>query len=175
MLSNLLIFRLIVINAIGAAGAVYAWHLGYVAELFTTDSTNISYGIAALFLVGLASTFIRAWKVSTAINAWKITAKGGLISSNRFRLAQNRAAKMAIKNDHINDIAKWLAYLGLLGTIIGFKIALAGSAMDDVEAIKHGIDVAIGTTIVGGILCLWTWINLRVLDTATHSYQEDVK
>lgn len=170
MLSNLLLFRLAIVNTIGAAATFYAFQRGYVHELFTTDTTNISYAIAGLFVVGLLSTFNRAWKVSTAINEWrKLPIPVGM---TRLR---EKAAKMDIKNDHINDIAKWLAYLGLLGTIIGFKIALAGSAMDDVGAIKNGIDVAIGTTIVGGILCLWTWINLRILDTATHSYQEDVR
>lgn len=171
MLSNLLIMRLIIVNVCGAVALFYAFQRGYVSELFVTDTTNISYAIAALFVVGLLSTFNRAWKVSAAINEWKAIA---FIDSDA-PAARLRAAKMDIKNDHINDIAKWLAYLGLLGTIIGFKIALAGSAMDDVGAIKNGIDVAIGTTIVGGILCLWTWINLRILDTATHSYQVDVK
>lgn len=170
MLSNLLLFRLAIVNTIGAAATFYAFQRGYVHELFTTDTTNISYAIAALFAVGLLSTFNRAIKVGAAINEWK----GLKFSDQRFH-ARLKAAKMDIKNDHINDIAKWLAYLGLLGTIIGFKIALAGSAVDDVGAIKNGIDVAIGTTIVGGILCLWTWVNLRILDTATHSYQEDVK
>lgn len=171
MLSHLLIFRLIIVNVSGAVALAYAYQQGFVAELFATDTTNISYGIVALFVVGLLSTFNRAIKVGVAINAWRAIS----VDQRLRHIARQKAAKMDIKNDHINDIAKWLAYLGLLGTIIGFKIALAGSAMDDVGAIKNGIDVAIGTTIVGGILCLWTWINLRILDTATHSYQEDVK
>jgi hypothetical protein len=169
MLKSLLLYRLVILNTCGAAGLAYAWQRDLVAPVIVSDTTHISYVILALFVVGLISTFVRAAKVGAAINEWKT------LNTNFRHRARQKAAKMDIKNDHINDIAKWLAYLGLLGTIIGFKIALAGSAMDDVAAIKNGIDVAIGTTIVGGILCLWTWVNLRILDTATHSYQEDVK
>jgi cadmium resistance protein CadD (predicted permease) len=165
MFHNHLLYRLVIINACASAAVVAAIAKGYVLPVFASDTTNISYAILALFVLGLASTLNRAMKVSAAINGMK----------QGHGVDPLKAAKMSIKNDHINDIAKWLAYLGLLGTIIGFKIAVAGSAVEDAQSIKNGIDVAIGTTIVGGILCLWTWVNLRMLDTATHTYQEDVR
>jgi hypothetical protein len=171
MLSNLLLFRLVIVNTVGAVASFYAYQQGYISELFTTDTTNISYAILALFVVGLVSTFNRAWKVSAAINEWKAIA---FIDSDA-PAARLRASKLDVKNSHIADIAKWLAYLGLLGTIIGLKMAINGSALDNTAAIQTGLAVAVNTTIAGAILCFWTWVNLRMLDTATHSFMADVE
>lgn len=168
---NLLPYRLLIVNTCGAVGLFYAWQQGYVSELFATDTTRISYAIAALFIVGLLSTFNRAWKVSAAINEWK----GIAFIDSDAPAARLKAAKMDVKNSHIADIAKWLAYLGLLGTIIGLKMAINGSALDNTAAIQTGLAVAVNTTIAGAILCFWTWVNLRMLDTATHSFMADVE
>lgn len=172
MLSNLLIFRMAIANVCWTVALACVWQAGYVKTLFTTDSTNISYGIAALFVVGLISTFNRALKVSAAINEWKTI---GFAQDDAIFEARAKAAKMDIKNAHIKAIASWLTGLGLLGTIIGFRIALDGSAMEDSAMVREGMYAAIGTTIVGLVLSLWTLGNLQMLDTATFSHQEDCK
>lgn len=165
---NLLPYRLLIVNTCGAVGLFYAWQASYVTKLFATDSTNISYAIAALFVVGLLSTFHRAIKVSSAINLWRSHA---LFQPD----TRQKIAKMGIKSAHLKSIADWLTGLGLLGTIIGLRIALDGSAMDDPKMVQEGMFAALGTTIIGLILSLWTRVNLRILTTATHSLQEDVR
>lgn len=171
MLSNLLLFRLIIVNTVGAAATFYAWQRGYVHELFTTDTTNISYAIAALFVVGLLSTFNRAIKVGASINEWKaLTVIGG--SSTKVR---NKAAKLAIKNAHIWHIVRLLTGLGLFGTVVGLRVALSGEAMDDPALVQQGIYTAIGTTIIGLSLSIWLGLSALALTTATRSHMEDCK
>lgn len=143
--------RLIVFNVCGFAALYWAWGLGYVQRVLYGDSTYMSYAIAALFAVGLVST------------AWR-----------SFHVADGDAA---IRNEHIGDIANWLMTIGLLGTVVGFFMALMGmdpSSLTSADGVRDaaarvlaGMGVAIGTTIVGGVFGLWTDVNRRMLDTAT--------
>lgn len=167
MLSNLLIFRLIVINALGAAGAVYAWQLGLVQKVYAADSSYICYAITALFALGLASLFLRAWKVSKLMNAIKADRR---VSIN--------GAKFLAKGDHIADIAQWLAVLGLTGTIVGFIMALDHINVDGdpkalIGQLIGGMAVAFYTTLAGGVTGLWLELNNRILRTASVSMIED--
>lgn len=170
-LRNLLLYRLAITNTCGFSLLAWAWSKGYVAPVFATDTTMLSYVIAGLFTVGLASTFIRAKKVSDEINARKSGAFRGIAITYMRR----KAAKMDIKNTHIGDIANWLVELGLLGTVIGFYIAMGGKFTGDEAMITEGIRVAIGTTIIGGFASLWTQTNRLMLETATASYLEDIR
>jgi biopolymer transport protein ExbB/TolQ len=68
-------------------------------------------------------------------------------------------------------------FLGLLGTVIGFIMALSGvdaQAAGDVDAIGpmvtmliDGMSVALYTTLVGAVLNIWLMINYRLLESGT--------
>ncbi|HEU4984956.1 MAG TPA: MotA/TolQ/ExbB proton channel family protein [Nitrososphaera sp.] len=167
MLRHLLLLRLSLTTIAGASVAVWAHANGLVVPIFETDVSYLSYAIAALFLVGLASTFQRAAMVGAAIDEYK---EYGVTT-----LLERRARKLSEKYIHISDIAGWLQLLGMLGTVIGLAIALDGKAIDDAVAIQQGVKTAIGTTIIGGFLSLWTSINFRMLDTATVGLLQDVQ
>ena len=72
--------------------------------------------------------------------------------------------KRLIKIKHIHDGAQWLAYLGLLGTVIGFIISLSGidvgtlALVQGVQAmipsLMAGMKVALYTTLAGGFFTL---------------------
>ncbi|MAZ17869.1 MAG: hypothetical protein CL535_16260 [Ahrensia sp.] len=164
MMHNHLIYRLIIVTTAGAALLYAAHSLGYIAPLFKSDASYLSYAIAALFAFGLASTFTRAARVGRALNL-RYTAP----------IDQRNVAKMDAKNAHIADISGWLLQLGFLGTVIGLWIALAGLSADNTDALIIGLKTAVGTTILGGFLSLWTDINRRMLDTATECLVEDMK
>lgn len=168
-LENLLIQRLAVINLCATAAVVYGWQLGFVQMVYAADSSYICYAITALFAVGLLSVFQRALKVSHALNATKADKKPDI-----------NGAKFTAKGDFIADIAQWLAVLGLVGTVVGFIIALNNINVDGdpkamVAQLIGGMAVAFYTTLAGGVTGLWLELNNRILRTATACMVEDAK
>jgi biopolymer transport protein ExbB/TolQ len=77
----------------------------------------------------------------------------------------------------IRHIGNSLVFLGLLGTVIGFIMALSGvdaQTAGDVDAIGpmvttliDGMSVALYTTLVGAVLNIWLMINYRLLEGGT--------
>jgi biopolymer transport protein ExbB/TolQ len=77
----------------------------------------------------------------------------------------------------IRHIGNSLVFLGLLGTVIGFIMALSGvdaQAAGDVESIApmvttliDGMSVALYTTLVGAVLNIWLMVNYRLLEGGT--------
>ena len=73
----------------------------------------------------------------------------------------------------VRHIANSLVLLGLIGTVIGFVIALSGvdpCAVGDVRNITpmvtnllQGMSVALYTTLVGAVLNLWLTVNYHIL------------
>jgi len=63
----------------------------------------------------------------------------------------------------------FLVFLGLIGTVVGFMIALSGVPMEaastpeaanaTVKALLSGLGTALGTTLVGAVSSLWLGIN----------------
>jgi len=166
MLNHHLLFRVTLLNIAAGVGVIWAHANGYVMPVFTSDTTNISYGIAALFVVGMASVYWRAWKIGGA----KDMLKAGTARAH----VERRAAKMFAKNEHIADIVNWLLGLGLLGTIVGFSMALGSMSADDPAGVESAMRTAIGTTIIGTILSMWLDVARRMLDTATAVLAEDM-
>lgn len=162
MLRNLLIYRLVLLNALGFAGVAWAAIHGYVGMVFADEKTGIGYALVALFAFGLVSTAIRAWKVSHALNALKA---GRWVDGSKF----------AIKQAFIGDIATWLVTGGLIGNIVGFAVAVQGldlsggqdAALAAIGQMLGGMKVAFYTTLLGTLLGLWIDVNRRMLDTAT--------
>lgn len=59
-------------------------------------------------------------------------------------------------------IAEHLPTLGLLGTVLGFAIALGGLTGDDLSIRNLGIHTALNTTIAGVIGSLWLSLTMRL-------------
>ena len=78
---------------------------------------------------------------------------------------------------HIRYIANSLTVLGLIGTVLGFIIALSGvdpdiasnpSAISPMVAqLIEGMSVALYTTLVGSILSVWLGLVYQMLTTGT--------
>ena len=100
-------------------------------------------------------------------------------------------SEMCIRDRELTDrivsvrhIANTLIFLGLIGTVIGFIIAL--SAVDpniaaDAENVASviatlidGMSIALNTTLVGATLYLWLTVNYRVLTSGTVSLIAEV-
>jgi biopolymer transport protein ExbB/TolQ len=90
-------------------------------------------------------------------------------SALRLRLAARIAA--------VRHVANSLVILGLIGTVIGFIVALSGvdpKAVADVNAIAPmvstligGMSIALHTTLIGAVLNVWLMVNYRLLETGT--------
>jgi hypothetical protein len=166
MLNNLLVYRLIVVNACAAAMLFWAWAQGHIQTVILGDDTKITYAIIALFAAGMWSILARAYRVTLALNTLK---RGG---TNRIN-----PEKFVAKGDHIDEIATWLVTLGLIGTVVGFIIALSamsGGNLVTAQGVQQmigkmtaGMQVAIYTTLVGSVLGFWLEVNKRILKTAT--------
>ena len=85
--------------------------------------------------------------------------------------------KLMSRIGSIRHIGNSLVFLGLLGTVIGFIMALSGvdaQAAGDVDAIGpmvttliDGMSVALYTTLVGAVLNIWLMVNYRLLESGT--------
>ncbi|MBT5432453.1 MAG: hypothetical protein HOI34_03535 [Rhodospirillaceae bacterium] len=92
-----------------------------------------------------------------------------MASGLRLELSQNITV--------IRHIGSSLVFLGLIGTVIGFIIALSGVDPDlageaetigpMVSALIAGMSTALTTTLVGGVLNIWLMANYQLLSTGT--------
>lgn len=176
MLRNLLMYRFAVFNTAAAALLAYLGSKGYIAMALAADPTGISIAIALFFTVVWGSTAIRVWKTAQGLNRLK----------DEEYLPMNKPwRKRMVKIEHIGKAAGWLAYLGIIGTVIGFIMALSGvdvTLFASAQGVSQlapqmmaGMGVAVWTTLAGGLFGLWTEINHQMLRTATFCLCEDEK
>ena len=182
----LLLLRFALINATGFALLTVAWLQGWVAQILAADDNHICKLIFALFMVGLVLSGQKVWMLSRELNALdagpggggKVTAflygiagRGG---ETRQALAGVLRLKLAHRIAPVRHIASSLVLLGLIGTIIGFVIALSGvnqDAVTDAGAIGpmvatllHGMAMALFKTLVGSVLNVWLMVDYRLLE-----------
>lgn len=172
-------FKLYVMNFAGACMISWAVWLGYVQQIFSGDVSHISSAIVVLFLLGVASVFYLARDLGK-LQTQHVEAT----SSYDLRKIRQATARLQIRQAHMWDLVEWLVLLSLIGNAVGFYISAQGidpSALASTEGIVanagkmlSGVGVAISGTIVGGIACFWTWLNVRTLDTATSLFAEEV-
>lgn len=174
MLKNLLLYRFGIFNGLATALFGYLASKGYVAMAVAGDPSGITLVITCLFLILGGSTLWRTWKTAKELNALK-----------EGRTIRQQGMKRVHKIKHIHDGANWLAYLGLIGTIVGFIIALSGidmGALSTAQGVQNmvptlmaGMSVALYTTLAGAFFGLWTEVNYRMLETAALNLVEDEK
>ena len=181
MLKNLLLYRLAVVNTTLAALFGYLGYKGYLAMALAGDPTGITIAVAALFLVVTASMLKRAWKTAEGMN-WLKTA-----TPVQLRVAPTGKpwTKRMAKIKHVKDASTWLAGLGLIGTMVGFVMALNGldvgslTELSGVQAMipqmMTGMKVALFTSLAGLGFGMWNEVNYRMLATATECLNEDEK
>ena len=101
----------------------------------------------------------------------------GKDASSRANITQALKLKLFARIVHIRYIANSLTILGLIGTVLGFIIALSGvdpdvasnpSAISPMVAqLIEGMSVALYTTLVGAILSVWLGLIYQMLATGT--------
>jgi hypothetical protein len=148
------------------------------------------WAVALVFAYGLASCAQKVLVTSREINQAREPARhpgsqvARYLAGVRARdgharsiCASSLRLKLASRIASIRHIANSLVFLGLIGTVIGFIIALSGvdaAAAADVSSIGPmvstlitGMSIALHTTLVGAILNIWLMINYRLLEGGT--------
>ena len=180
--------RFVALNLVGLAGLFLVWVNGWVGRVLEADSSGISVLIFLLFLVGLASSAYRINKVTQELEHLRARNTG---STEDSRLAVYKRAlatggesatralelRLFSRIAFIRHIANVLVLLGLVGTVVGFILALQhvnAENASDVNAIGgvvgtliEGMGVALYTTLVGSVLNLWLAANYQLLATGT--------
>ena len=186
----LLTLRFALINLIGFALLAAAYVQGLLGMVLVADQTYLSVLIFLVFLGGLAVCARKIWQTSQELNyvrafdpldasraADYIARLRGLSGDGRGILAASLRLKLTQRVAVVRHVAGSLVILGLIGTVIGFIIALSGVQPDqaaDVKAITpmistliSGMSTALYTTLVGSVLNVWLMINYHVLAGGT--------
>ena len=189
-LKYLLLLRFGLVNLVAFALLGAAWAQGLVAKVINADVTNMVVLICAVFITGLILAGYRLWKVSQQLNAaYNFNPKeksraADFLKQTKDKDAPSRAnitqalkLKLFSRIVHIRYIANSLTVLGLIGTVLGFIIALSGvdpdvasnpsSISPMVAQLIEGMSVALYTTLVGAILSVWLGLIYQMLATGT--------
>lgn len=185
-----LLLRFAVINAVAFALLGVAYFQGLVDLVLASDRTGLSAAIFVVFLCGLAICTWRIAQTSRDLDGVRNfrpliqSRAGSYLALVRGRSSASRSIhagalriKLANRIAVVRNIAASLVVLGLIGTVIGFIIALSGVDPQQVSRIEsiapmvatliEGMSVALYTTLVGAVLNLWLGVNYQVLATGT--------
>ena len=182
----LLVLRFALLNMVGFALLGAAYVQGLVETVIAADQTRLSVLIFALFLGGLGICARKVWQTSVELNhirsfdplantrvAQYVARLRGRSGESRSILASSLRMKLTQRVAVVRHIAGSLVLLGLIGTVVGFIIALSGvqpEQASDVKAITPmvstliaGLSTALYTTLVGSVLHIWLMFNYNLL------------
>ena len=187
----LLILRYSLINLVGLIFLFVLITQGYVTKAIKADITNMVIVILTLFAAGFILAAYRTFWLSRELNYsfFKILPNHSLAkeflqnskkldASSRNNLAASLRIKLSSKIGYIKFMANTLVILGLIGTVIGFIIALSGvdgSVSSNPEEVSkmvstliQGMSVALYTTLVGSICSVWLNICYQIMSTGAN-------
>lgn len=186
----LLLVRYMLINVISAS-ILFAFYIqGWLDAIFVKTTREFVLLIFAVFIYGLLICSFKIWQTCKELNDIrsgkpKPDSRAGkyfatIYSHDRESRSVGATvlrAKLTNRITIVRHIANALVLLGLIGTVVGFIIALssvdpAASADSDTIApviarLISGMSVALYTTLVGSVLHIWLIVNHRVLTTGT--------
>ncbi len=187
---HLLILRFALLNMVAVALLGVAWVNGYVAQALAADQTHLCVVIFIVFLGGLGLSAYKVWQTSRDLNSVRMFSKDHASPAARYlapllgRDAESRAnltGALRMRLSHrivvVRHVANSLVLLGLIGTVLGFIIALSGVDPESVSDVKsvtpmvstliNGMSTALYTTLVGAILNIWLMANHQLLAGGT--------
>ena len=187
----LLILRYSLINLVGLIFLFVLITQGYIAKAIAADITNMVVVILFIFAIGFVLSAYRTFWLSRELNyalsdnlpensIAKRFLKNSkkLDASARNNLAASLRIKLLSKISYIKFLANTLVILGLIGTVIGFIIALSGvdgSVSSNPEEVSkmvsiliQGMSVALYTTLAGSICSVWLNICYHILSSGAN-------
>ena len=187
---HVLLMRFALLNAVGFALCIAAYFQRWLDGLFVANVRLAALIIVAVFIYGLVLCAIKIWQTTQALDEIRGGTFGPTSRAKRYletadfgdvesRTVQINLLRLRLthKISAVRQIANILVFLGLIGTVIGFIVALSGvdakSAADTTHVARmigtliSGMSVALYTTLLGAVLNLWLSVNYRILATGT--------
>ena len=181
-------FALLNIVATGLLAGIYL--RGWLDGALIGYTMWLTLGICAVFVFGLILCGARIWRTSAELNdinagnpparsqaASYLDKVAGRPSDSRSISANLLRIRLTNQIAIVRHTANSLVFLGLIGTVIGFIIALSGvdpATSMQVEQVASmvgtlitGMSIALYTTLVGAVSHVWMMINHRMLTTGT--------
>lgn len=184
----LLRYALVNLVAFGLLGVIYLE--GWLDGALSGRTGWLSLGIFLTFLFGLVACSLRVWHADRELQAIDagdphasprasayldvVVARdpqGRFITANLLRLRLTNDIAL------VRQVANTLVFLGLVGTVIGFIVALSGVSPDVavsvdgvgpmVATLVSGMSIALYTTLIGAVLHVWLMVDYRILRTGT--------
>lgn len=187
---SLLLLRFLLLNVFAFAMLGVAYAQGYVHKVVHADQTYLSVVIFFVFLIGLVICAQKTWITNFEIDA--LNSKDGISSAaiahltnsmssdnaeSRTILSGSLRMRLSHRISVVRHLGNTLVLLGLIGTVLGFIIALSGvdpEQASDVNAIApmvttliQGMSTALYTTLIGSILNVWLMANYQLLASGT--------
>ncbi len=186
----LLLVRFALVNVVAVAVLAAAYLQGWLDGVLSAHLVELSYGIFLVFLYGLVLCSTKVWRNSVELNGLKAgtpdpeSRAGKYLSRTKKAKPESRSIQVMALRLKLTDgivsirhLANSLVLLGLIGTVIGFIIALSGidpetaTQVENVAAMVstliNGMSVALNTTLVGAVLYVWLIVNYGILTTGT--------
>jgi len=193
----LLFLQFTLVNVVSAALCVAAWLEGWLDGAFTGTSLWLCLLIIAAFIYGLAFCGLRLWQVVREIDAlhadairsgsraaWYLAQARGASADSRATVCGLLRLRLAQPPSSVRHIAGILVLLGLVGTVIGFIVALSGVDPQQVPSVDNvapmvarlinGMSIALYTTLFGSVLHLWLMVTQRILATGALALYEAI-
>lgn len=184
------ILRFSLLNLIGFSLLGSAYLLGLVDTVIAADRTHLCLVIFGVFLAGFGLSAWKIWQTNREMNSLRSFSGSRLPVSaphiasilasdveNRAHLIDALRIRLSHRINVVRHLASNLVLLGLIGTVLGFIIALTGVVPEqagDVSAITpmvaslvEGMSTALYTTLVGAILHVWLNANYQLLVSNT--------
>ena len=193
---NILIYSYLLINSFFTLLLYASYLLGWIDKVYASDSSYLSYVISIIFIFAwIVSIYLALWlnretnKLNQSLedgiaeDYFKIVkkkiSKSEFLNNDHSLLANMLQAKLYLRIKFISYIANLLILLGLIGTVIGFIIAVGGlgdslaggqnlaRVQTVLGQIVNGMGVALFTTLLGSIFGgIWLQLHYEILSTA---------
>lgn len=180
------LYQFAALNLPGVVLMTMAWHRGWLDTVVSADPTRLTLVIVAVFLGGMALTVLRLWRLDQEIesvhnfnplpDSWARRYRGEVrhrSSGSRGLAASTLRIRVTDYIAVIRHVAASLVLLGLIGTVVGFIVALSGvdpekaadvtSMTPMVATLIQGMSVALYTTLAGAVANLWLMVNYRLV------------
>jgi len=186
---SVLLLQFAVVNLAAFALLTAAYLQSWLTTVVEGDGTGLTIAIFVVFLAGLAVCAYKLHFISCelgcvrnfdpCVQSWASTylaEVNGRGSGSRAITATTLRIRLTDRIVVVRHVANSLVLLGLIGTVLGFIIALSGvepTSAGNVQAIAPmvtnliaGMSVALYTTLVGAVSNLWLTSNYRILSAA---------
>ncbi len=201
---NALLYKWLIVNSFAGLLLYVAWLRDWVALVVESDASYLSIVIGVVFLVFWAVSSFHIVSLNREIVLFVKRAPSGLAAAYIGKLRAKAAKSNGGRVEHgmlagalrarlflpiqiVSYVANVLILLGLIGTVVGFVIAVSGlgdsiaggTNLERVQGvlgqIVNGMGVALFTTLVGAILGgLWLEIHYQMLSRAAGGLAIDI-